>query len=254
MTVKTVYKPGDRIECDMMFTSRVAADAPEGTIAGIASTPSTDLYGHKVMKGAFDESIKKKGLTGPRGVKLLAGHDWHKIAGTIKRLETVGDNLEIDAQLNLNVSYVKDLYEVTKDNGGLNFSVGFKLREFEFVDDDEIESEDDPWIIIKSGDLMEVSVVPFPAQPEAEMTFVKDGPLNSLSEFERALVARGLCRSRNEAKRLTQVVKQSSHLFLDPVTSAASQVIAPKHPLMDVSLLQPMQDLLAKAKASLGSR
>src|SRR5262245_31296937 len=100
------WNKGDRIECDMVFVSRNIADAPAGFISGIASTPSTDLYGHQVIAGAFDESIKRKGLTGPRGIKLLAGHNWHHIAGTIKRLETINDKLEIDAQLNLNVSYV----------------------------------------------------------------------------------------------------------------------------------------------------
>jgi HK97 family phage prohead protease len=249
---RTAWKHGDRIECDMTFVSHTIANAPEGYIAGIASTPATDLYGHRVLKGAFDESIRKKGLAGPRGVKLLAGHDWHKIAGTIKKLETIGDNLGIEAQLNLNVSYVKDLYEVTKQNGGLNFSVGFALKEFEFVDDEEIENEDDAWLIIKQGDLMEVSVVAFPACLEAEMTFVKHEPPTSLSEFERALVAQGLCRTRTEARKLTLAVKQSSHLFGGPAPAAPDTAV--KHPLMDVSRLQPVRDLIAQAKATLSSR
>src|SRR5262245_42811043 len=106
------FKVGDRIQCDMSFEARSVADAPDGFIAGIASTAATDLYGHKVLAGAFDNSIKLKGLKGPRGIKLLAYHDWQKVAGTITRLETVKEKLEIEAQLNLNVSYVKDLYEV----------------------------------------------------------------------------------------------------------------------------------------------
>src|ERR1700722_8974517 len=41
------------------------------------------------LLGAFDRSIKAKGLGGPKGVKLLAGHDWAKQIGVITRLEAV---------------------------------------------------------------------------------------------------------------------------------------------------------------------
>lgn len=257
------FNIGDQIKCDMSFEARAVADAPDGFIAGIASSAATDLYGHKVVSGAFDKSIKRKGLQGPRGIKLLAFHDWSKVAGTITRLETVNDKLAIEGQLNLNVSYVRDLYEVTKQNGGLNFSVGFRLVDFEFMDEEEeAQQEKDAdgtppcWLLIKEGDLMEVSVVPFPAQLEAEMTFVKnyDNP-NSLAEFEKALVAQGLCKSRSEAKKLTLAVKASSHLFLDkPAPEVSEPVILPPHPLLDVSKLAPVAELIAKAKATLSSR
>jgi len=256
MAVREEFKAGDRIELDLSFEAKAVADAPEGTISGIASTASTDLYGHRVLAGAFDESIKAKGLSGPRGVKLLAYHDWQKVAGSITRLQTVQGKLEIDGLLNLNVSYVRDLYEVTKQNGGMNFSVGFRLQEFKFVDEDE-EKNDDAWLVVEKGDLMEVSVVPFPAQLEAELTFVKqyDNP-TTLAEFEKALVAKGLCRSRSEAHKLTLAVKQSVHLFptkQPPLVEAP--VIETTHPLLDVALLAPVAELIAKAKATLsGSR
>jgi len=254
MTTKTQWKAGDRIQCDMAFETRAAADAPEGFIAGIASTPSTDLYGHKVLARAFDDSIRIKGLTGPRGVKLLASHDWSKPAGIIKKLETRSDNnLHIEAQLNLAVSYVKDLYEVAKQNGGLNFSVGFTLDEFEFVDE-EIEDEDDPWLLIRKGDLMEVSVVVFPAQLEAEMTFIKVAPPNTLTELEKALVADGTCRSRGEVKRLIKAIRPHAHLLTGKPAPEARAADEPAHLTLDASIFKPMQDLLAKAKATLSSR
>lgn len=250
--MKQVWKPGDRIQCDMAFENQVTADAPPGFIAGIASTPTTDLYGHKVMKGAFDESIKAKGLDGPRGIKLLISHDWHKPGGVIKTLETVGKRLKIEAQLNLNVSYVKDFYEVTKQNGGMNFSVGFSLQEYEFVDEDEVENEDDAWLIIKKGDLMEVSAVVFPAQLEAEMTFVKHA--DTMAEFERAILADGLCQSRNQAHKLALWAKKNVHLLqskppvlVDKTTDDAA------HPLLDAASLKPMADLLAKARNVFGT-
>lgn len=255
MARRDLYKPGDCIQCDMVFVSQNAVDLPDGYVKGIASTPRTDAFGHKVFKGAFDDSIKRRGLNGPKGVRLLAGHDPEKVAGSIKRLETVGDDLEIEAQLYLDVGYAKDLYTVSKHTGGLNFSVGFKLQEFEFADDEDINDESDPWLLIKKGDLHEVSVVAFPAQPDAEMTFIKRAPLEnttfkSVAEFEKALVASGF-RNRSEAHRFTHVVKQNLHLFLGREEPSAPAVAT--HPLLDVSRLQPMAELIAKAKAALSS-
>ena len=83
------------------------ADVKDGFISGVASTPSTDAFGHSVCAGAFARSIKAKGLGGPKGVKLLAGHDWAKLIGVITRLE---DALRIEAQLNLDIGYVRDLH------------------------------------------------------------------------------------------------------------------------------------------------
>jgi HK97 family phage prohead protease len=240
------HKFGDQINLDIELAATKLDNQPEGYFAGIASTPTVDLYGHKVLKGAFDKSIRKKGLTGPRGVKLLAFHDWSKPAGVIKKLRTVGDNLEIEGQLNLNVSYVKDVHEVALQNGGLNFSVGFALDEFEYVE--EKESEDGEYLIIKTGDLMEVSVVTFPAQVEAEMTFIKTHEF--MSQLEKALVADGLCKSRSEAHRLANYLKQNSHLFVDGRQPSVEPTVE-EHPLLDVQLLQPVRDQLARIKSML---
>jgi HK97 family phage prohead protease len=241
------WKPGDKINLDMTFAATTVADMPEGYIAGIASTPATDLYGHKVLAHAFDKSIRRKGLSGPRGVKLLAYHDWSKPAGVIKKLKTEGEDLNLEAQLNLNVSYVKDMYEVARQNSGLNFSVGFMLEEFDFVD--EKDAEDNEYLLIKQGDLMEVSVVVFPAQLEAEMTFIKHA--ETLSELEKALVAQEFCRSRNEAQKMAKYLKANSHLFLDKQTPVVEHVDQPTHPLLDVKMMQPVRDQLAKIKALL---
>jgi HK97 family phage prohead protease len=129
-------------------------------ISGVASSPAPDSYSHIVRVGAFDRSIRARGLIGPKGIKLLLGHDHTKVAGVITSLRTVGDALRIEADLNLRVSYVRDAYEIIKQVGGLSFSVGFKLEDYE-----ETKSH----LVIKSGDLHEVSIVSFPACVDAVM-------------------------------------------------------------------------------------
>lgn len=250
------WAAGDRIQCDLSFTQIELKDAPgvpEGYIAGIASTPSTDRHGHKVMAKAFDASIQSKGLAGPGGVQLLIGHDWNKVGGKITKLATHNDNLLLEAQLYLDVGYVKDIYTVLKHNGGLNFSVGFTLEEFEF--NDVMEDEDDPWLIVKKGDLMEVSIVTFPSQKDARMTFVKTGSdikqLENMAEFERALVAEGLCHTRSGAHKIAAWAKKNVHLLQPKASLAGEEAKTQPHPLLDVSMLKPMADLLAKARAAL---
>ena len=102
---------------------------------------------------------------------MLDNHKSDRVAGEITRLETVRDNLEIDARLNLNIGYSRDLYEIAKQIGGLNFSVGFLLQDFEIVD--AKNSRRGETLIVKQGELVEVSIVTFPAQPEATMSIVK---------------------------------------------------------------------------------
>jgi HK97 family phage prohead protease len=239
------YKAGDTIEHDIQFTANTAADLPDGYITGIASAPSIDSYGHVVKAGAFDASIKAKGLSRPGGVQLLAFHDWHKPAGVIKKLETIGDNLRIEAQLALEASYVKDLYAVTKMNNGLSFSVGFRLEEFDYDEKADL-------LVIHQGELIEVSVVCFAACREANMDFVKHQPPGTMAEFEKALVADGLCRSRSEAHRIALAAKHAGHLFQGKQAPSAPAARL-QRPMLDVGMLKAATDLAVEAKAIFGS-
>ena len=79
------------------------ADTKSGFISGVASSPAVDAYGHSVRRGAFDASIAKRGFSGPSSVKLLEGHQGLPI-GRITRLHTVGSDLRVEAELNMELS------------------------------------------------------------------------------------------------------------------------------------------------------
>jgi HK97 family phage prohead protease len=134
-------------------------------ISGVASSPAVDAYGHSVRRGAFDASIAKRGLSGPSSVKLLEGHQGLPV-GRITRLHTVGSDLRIEAELNMDLSRARDLHSIIKHSGGLNFSVGFRLEDF---DVNEKAKPGEPWLVVKQGDLTEVSIVTFPACADATM-------------------------------------------------------------------------------------
>ncbi|MEW9807024.1 HK97 family phage prohead protease [Mesorhizobium marinum] len=136
-----------------------------GAIRGLASTSAMDSVGHVVLDGAFSDAIKDRGLTGPRGIKLLLDHDWSKPAGAITRLAYGPSGLEIAAQLSLDIPYVKDRYAAIKAVGGHSFSVGFMLQDYEFKKD----AKGAEYLQVNRGDLFEVSLVPFPANENAVM-------------------------------------------------------------------------------------
>lgn len=226
---------------------KALGDVPLGYVAGWASTPDIDLYFHKVATGAFDESIKSRGLAGPKSIKLLLNHERDKMSGVIKVLETRNQRLWIEAQLNLDISYVKDAYEASKMIGGTNFSVGFSLQDFEIIDG----PGGFEFLLIKKGDLFEVSVVPFPGNEECTMDFIKNDPkCATVSEFEKKMVALGIVPSRNAANRLTQEVKANLSVFqkepaVVPETKPAPETTAP---VLAPEQLNAMSDLLKKMR------
>jgi HK97 family phage prohead protease len=190
-------------------------EVPEGYIAGWASTPDLDHAGDVVLPGAFDESIKAKGLQGPHGIKLLLDHKMSQPAGAITKLETRDGKLWIEAQLDLRISYVKDRYYATKAQGGMSFSVGFFIEEYTWK---KYPGTDWEYLEIEKGELFEVSVVPMPMNDNAAMMFVKDregkdAEFETIAQLEKALVASGLVKSRNDAARVTRVVKANPALF-----------------------------------------
>lgn len=229
-------------------------DIPDGYVAGWASTADVDEYNHKVLPGAFADAIETRGLRGPKGIKLLIGHDWSKLGGEIKVLEYRGTRLWIEAQMALNVGYVRDAYEVAKMVGGTNFSVGFMLQDYSFKED----SDGVEYLEIARGDLFEVSIVPFPGNQEATMEFIKssedddgdeDDAPTTIAEFEKALVAAGLVKSRNDAREVTQVVKMCPELFVSKVKKErVSDNAENKGPLLDQSKLTELTALAARMK------
>lgn len=254
--LKKDIKDGMQFECAMTFrpasTEELKAlgdNLPDGFVAGWASTPDLDSYGHVVATGAFTRAIAERGLSGPLGIKLLIGHNWDQLGGVIKKLEYRGDSLWIEAQLELELSYARDAYIQAKMLGGLSFSVGFFLKEYTWdtTDDPEIE-----FLHIKRGDLFEVSVVVFPGNDQAQMQFVKDGgpEPTTAAELERRLVAKGLTKNRSDAHRIILEMKQYGHLVNDKIIPATVlKDVTPPLPVLDAKALDTLGDLVAKMKA-----
>lgn len=247
LTVKFQHATADEL--------KALDDAPEGFIAGWASTANMDSYEDIVVAGAFDESIATRGLSSkenPKGVKLLLNHDSRTPAGRITKLEMRDGKLWIEAQLNLAVGFVKDFYELAKD-AGMNFSVGFSIVESVWKKDASISKYE--YREITKADLREVSLVMFPANEDCEMIAVKSDdnadPVETVAAFEKMLMSRGLVSSRNDARRVTQEVKSAAHLFAKSTDAPDAKDDETTAPLLDAAKFQSLSDRVAQARKSI---
>ncbi|MGB3465030.1 MAG: HK97 family phage prohead protease [Cyclobacteriaceae bacterium] len=139
-----------------------------GIVEGYASTyDNEDRDGDVFVKGAFSESIKSYTeqkqmipmLSAHRYEDQIGGYDPSKIKETSKGLIVIG---EID----LDTSLGKDKYSLAKKGFLTSFSVGFQAKEY------NVNSKGTGYIF-KKVDLLEISLVPVPANPEANIVQVK---------------------------------------------------------------------------------
>lgn len=174
-------------------------------VEGYASTTDLDLVRDIVAAGAFDASIRDRGLTGPRGIRLLWQHDRSQILGSITDLKTTNNGLRITADIDESITVAAEAAKMIRAAGGLSFSVGFRTL------DADITATGD--IIITRGDLKEVSVVTFPANENAIMTAFKSG--NALEDIATSIrELKAITTTRNpvdevaaNARRLTALLK-----------------------------------------------
>ena len=134
----------------------------ERSISGLAvpfMTPTRILPG-------FSEQIAPGAITpNPRGVKLFWQH--REPIGAVTSCRETDKGLVIDAKIS-NTTAGRDAYELVKDGAISQFSIGFRERDY------KDEKTEDGVLRTQTGiDLMEVSLVPFPAYETTEITEIR---------------------------------------------------------------------------------
>jgi HK97 family phage prohead protease len=144
----------------------------EGTFSGYAAVfNNTDLGGDIIAPGAFTKSIKEN----PR-VPVLWSHDTREVIGINKEVKEDSVGLHVTGQLILDVQRAKEARSLVKEGAVKGLSIGYDS----VVVDSSRASEGIR--ILKEVKLWEYSLVPFPMNPEAQITGVK-----GLDEFESRL-------------------------------------------------------------------
>jgi HK97 family phage prohead protease len=141
-------------------TKAVADDV--ASITGIASTAHPDQHNDLVEAGAFE----------PIGdsIKMLRDHDRSQIIGGWKSFKQDGKQLKVEGELCLAANpKAQETYELLKRGYIDGLSVGFNIKPGGAVYEDKTLRR-----TIKKAELMECSIVAFPANKGARVRNVKD--------------------------------------------------------------------------------
>jgi len=166
------------------FIAKVEIDDVERTVTAIISTDSVDRDGEVVLpKGANLESYLKNPV-------MLWAHDYYEPPiGRTLWIKTGRNNIKAKAQF-AETEKAMEIYELFK-GGFLNaFSIGFIPKKSHAPEPKEIEKRPE-WVearrIYDEWELLEFSVVPVPANPEALATSIKSKQLKLSDETIKEL-------------------------------------------------------------------
>lgn len=147
-----------------------STDDDANRIVALASTFDIDRSNDRIAKGAFKKTVKEKVPEGR--IKLLnnhggAGLEISHVIGTVIKAEETDEGLVIEAELT-NAKDVEPILTRMKEGHVDRMSIGFHIK------DKELEQKDGQTVrVIKQVELMEVSVVPFPDNPNTEIVDIK---------------------------------------------------------------------------------
>lgn len=206
-----------------------------GTISGYFSTYDRipDSYGDVIAKGAFTETIRKRKESG-HPFPLCWNHDLNQIIGSVDPddIEDTDKGPLMKASF-FNTQLAQEKREIVKSGVVYQFSFAYDVLEAGPV---ELENGVKAYEL-KKLELFEVSIVPVPANPRAEMTDIKSElatatvkivPEVDLEAFKKAMadmplevldVKAGRRNSSKDADTIKQIISLAQSL-LDEVNEA----------------------------------
>ncbi|TPL49221.1 HK97 family phage prohead protease [Mesorhizobium sp. B2-4-4] len=179
------------------FDLQVKAVGDDGTFSGYGSVFGVvDSYKEIVAPGAFAESLKELAAKG-RPVPVLWMHRADQPIGIWGKLEEDEKGLIGSGTLLISdVSQAREAHALMKARAVTGLSIGYWVRESSYDEKTGIRT-------LTKLELVEVSLVTFPANDEARVEAVKfklaHGQLPSLPEFESYLREVGFSKSQRVA-------------------------------------------------------
>lgn len=158
------------------------SDEGAGTISGYFSTYDRipDSYGDVIEKGAFTDTIKAREESG-HPFPLCWNHDLNQIIGAVDTIEDTEHGPLMTAHF-FDTALAQEKRELVKQGVVYQFSFAYDVKGWERPTADE--EKDGIVNILTKLDLFEVSIVPIPANPRAEVTEVKSGRRNSKKDAD----------------------------------------------------------------------
>ena len=170
----------DWIDGAAEFKFADAEAGARGEFVGYGSTfGNTDLGGDVVERGAFAETLKKRG---PSDVAMLWAHDVRQVPiGKWLDMREDDRGLQVRGQLTLDIPRAREVHAALKEGTVKGLSIGYRIPAggAEMDRNGRLRR-------IKSVDLFEVSVVTFPMNQRAQVARVKGADM-TIREFEAFL-------------------------------------------------------------------
>ena len=138
-------------------------------IRGMASTHDFDRAGDSISADAWTKGGLKNFEKNPI---ILFNHDYNRPIGRATGLKTTENGLELTAKIS---KAAKDVTELVKDGVLGAFSVGFRVKDADYL-------EETDGLKIKDAELFEVSVVSVPCNQSATFSLAKS--FDSMAEYE----------------------------------------------------------------------
>lgn len=182
----------------------------EGVIEGYASVfGGVDSYGDTIEPTAYDNVISE----GQKPLMFYQHDRWGVPIGKWEELSVDSKGLKVKGRLNLELKEAQDVYSALKFGSLDGMSIGFRLRDRDFEYDDN-----DVCHIKNISELLEISIVNFPADKSARVMGVKADPedleeLKDIRDCERYL--RDLGISKKMAQSIISVIKAKKNSMSD---------------------------------------
>ena len=196
-TAKELIKDFLEVKSDLKAYDDDDENKEYGEFEGYGSVfGNKDLGNDVIEKGAFSKSLRQRKA---KGVKLLYQHKSDMPIGVFDEIKEDDHGLVVKGRLALKTQAGAEAYELLKMGALDGLSIGFRVNPSEVSYDKRNNKR-----IIKEVDLMEVSLVTFPMNPQATVMSVK-GEQYSIREWEKGL-RDAFNLSRSESKVAAKAV------------------------------------------------
>lgn len=180
----------ERIANSLEHCQLKMAGDKRGHFAGYASVfNGDDSYGDTILPGAFKQS-----LDSGRDIKMFFNHDSHDVPPAdilVAKEDTTG--LWIEGAMDFNHHLGESIYSAMARKAVDGFSIGFKMTKNDWEPKDPDDDQGSTYWAgnrnIHNVELMEVSIVTWPADDSARISELKSGiaQLATERDFERFL-------------------------------------------------------------------
>ena len=185
------------------FEVKFADAGTPGTFEGYGAVfGNIDAYGDVIQKGAFKETLRDWNKSKKLPPMLVQHGGWMMTdmdalpVGIWEAMSEDDTGLHVKGRLiNLDTERGKTIHGAMKEGALDGMSIGYRAKEFALG-----TKPDEPRRTLKKIDLMEVSVVTFPANGKARVASVKSGGMiKTIREFEDFLRDAGFSNAQAKA-------------------------------------------------------